>query len=362
MAAPPWFALPASAAAAAISGVNIQRSNFRRPLAPSANQPVHVSPGQRISERIWQRPWVVLAAPSRCDEQGVAPATFADRLYHETVTLLQGGAGTAAFIDRGIVGCDHKPEKLLQDTGASELARLYITLEDLAKAVDALASESQPPASAALASVHVHYCGFVEALECVTQAMLGAEAKPFASTKWWPHVLMRWRYHVCSLFSWGLLTQDAAAEATALLQSLGATTLVDPLAGSGWQARLWRDAGMQVLAFDSFTRRPVAWMDVRAVQDSRSLFDAGLNLEPHASALLLSWPPHSPETVGQDLLERWPGKFLVYLGEREVDEDDRRLALLDIIARDWESLCSIEIPRWPGFQDDLTLYRRKVPR
>ncbi|CAE7539739.1 unnamed protein product, partial [Symbiodinium pilosum] len=34
-------------------------------------------------------------------------------------------------------------------------------------------------------------------------------------------------------------------------------------------------------------------------------------------ALLLSWPPHSPETVGYDLLEKFEGNYFLYLGEQE---------------------------------------------
>lgn len=44
-------------------------------------------------------------------------------------------------------------------------------------------------------------------------------------------------------------------------------------------------------------------------------------------ALFLSWPPHTPEAVGSDLLRRWPGEFVAFLGERGdalAGEDTRR--------------------------------------
>ena len=177
--------------------------------------------------------------------------------------------------------------------------------------------------------------------------------------------IIRWRYHVCAYFSWGLLPEGVAAEVASTLRGLGAGGLVDPLAGSGWHARLLADCGLAVCALDNYPVRPVAWCDVRVVADARSEADwgSGRSLEElSAWALLLSWPPHSPETVGQDLLCRWPGRFLVYLGERgagELEGVTGGRALTDAIAAEWEPVRSWPIPRWPGYEDDLTLYRRR---
>merc|ERR1711924_81114 len=79
-----------------------------------------------------------------------------------------------------------------------------------------------------------------------------------------------------------------------------------------------------VVALDAYPVRPVAWERVRVVDDARQVQSFGIdeNGAPGIDrwALLLSWPPHSPETVGIDLLRSWPGQLLVYVGERKVQD------------------------------------------
>merc|ERR1712039_842144 len=82
-------------------------------------------------------------------------------------------------------------------------------------------------------------------------------------------------------------------------------------------------------------------------------------------ALHLSWPPHTPETVGIDLLRRWPGDVLIYLGERSVNLENGDEGVtggrlfLDELEEHWERVETWKIPCWPGYNDDLTVYKRK---
>jgi len=244
----------------------------------------------------------------------------------------------------------------------------------------ASAGPAGPPGAEALLEVREAYSAFLASLEDVYQAIFGDAARPFSQTRWWAPVYLRWRYHVCSLFSWGLVPEAVVAEAAGVLRGLGAGGLVDPLAGSGWHARLWQDhileapkdvGRMQVVALDSYPVRPVPWVGVEVVADSREV--PGWGVEGAAEgggrplrawALFLSWPPHSPERVGLELLQRWPGEFLVYVGERGGWDEEGLTggrALLDAIRADWEPVRSWAIPRWPGYEDDLTVYRRRGP-
>ncbi|CAE8730733.1 unnamed protein product, partial [Polarella glacialis] len=141
---------------------------------------------------------------------------------------------------------------------------------------------------------------------------------------------------------------------------------------SGWHAHLWHTiGGLETVSMDSYSVRPVAWSEVKVVSDARTVADWGLdssgpNSDVGKWALHLSWPPHSPDTVGLDLLQRWPGSFLVFIGERGLNGEagDEGVtggkSLLDAIDQGWEPLRTWALPRWPGYLDDMTLYRRRL--
>eukprot|EP00971_Amphidinium_carterae_P230946 4582943-Amphidinium_carterae.1 len=46
-----------------------------------------------------------------------------------------------------------------------------------------------------------------------------------------------------------------------------------------------------------------------------------IDRDPAQCALVLSFPPHAPEPIGKELLGAWFGKWLVYIGEHEIDDD-----------------------------------------
>jgi len=162
-------------------------------------------------------------------------------------------------------------------------------------------------------------------------------------------------------------------EIAELLRSYGVVGVVDPLAASGWHALLWHAVGrFMTVAFDVYSQRSVAWFPL-SVADARDGAVGAWNLGDHSGrgwALLLSWPPHT-QNLGVDLLQQWPGDYLVYVGERdsgmmyeEISEVNDRvlvagLDFLTTLNTSWEAVKSWQIPRWPGLWDDATLYRRK---
>eukprot|EP00439_Symbiodinium_sp_Y106_P023247 s294_g2.t2 len=212
-------------------------------------------------------------------------------------------------------------------------------------------------------AVRLAYRDFTEALEALSVSVLGQGARPLATTRSWVPLLRRWRYYVCSLFSWGLLTEQAVAEAADVLKVLDVVGIIDPLAGSGWHALLWREVGgLSVLAMDSYAVRPVAWAPVAVLEDSRT---AMRHLQPpdiSRWALFLSWPPHSPDTVGSDLLEKFEGTYFLYLGEEEdPNAGDAGLTgghqLLSRIEKEgsWMIAVTILAQLTPGLALDLTI-------
>lgn len=262
------------------------------------------------------------------------------------------------------------------------MAELFSRVEALVVTVDNLAEESPSsrslrpstplPGTADLAKVREAWAALLCAVADVERCIMGASGRPVAETRWWAQVILRWRYYVCGLFSWGLLPEDEVAEAAQLLRAHGCLGVIDPAAGSGWHARLWLEAGgLAAVAMDTSPANFVPWAEVAVVSDARLERKWGLSGGEAAAverwALHLSWPPHFPETVGVDLLKRWPGLFVVYLGEHEApcpaDGEDEETTggrlLLDELSARWEPLQAWTIPRWPGCGDTLTVYRRK---
>eukprot|EP00929_Paragymnodinium_shiwhaense_P101818 TRINITY_DN65004_c0_g1_i1.p1 TRINITY_DN65004_c0_g1~~TRINITY_DN65004_c0_g1_i1.p1 ORF type:complete len:427 (+),score=76.88 TRINITY_DN65004_c0_g1_i1:87-1283(+) len=319
---------------------------------------------------------------------------LSDRLRSDTATLLAARLPAKDGSSRSL-------QRDLRTLQADELADLYNSVEALVATVDdyrsALGDDkgAELPPDNILANARRGYGDFLQALTIVEQAMLGAPAasedvprqsRSFAETQWWIPLVLRWRYHICSLFSWGLLPEDVVREASECLQQQGVTGILDPLAGSGWHARLWHDVGgMETSCLESYGALPIRWSQLRIVDDARHALEEDLWLPPKGSsplppadatgprndrwALYLSWPPHTPETVGQDLLKKYPGSTLVYLGERTLEDagfggftDDGVTggrAFLDELEANWEPVKTWKIPHWPGFSDDLTIYRRK---
>lgn len=313
-------------------------------------------------------------ALTMCDDQPssslqASSQAFTARLFDETLALL----------GRHGVALDTSPAQCLANDGSPELAALYRRVEALTLLVDravansskggcSLGNTASPPPSEFVSLVCDEYTAFLAELDQVCSSALGPAARPLRETKWWAPLLLRWRYTICSLFSWGLLAPDQVRSVSQVLLGFGVHGIVDPLAGSGWHARLWREAGLMVAALDSYPGRPVAWEHVEVVADSRSVANCGIPLASAVGddrwALYLSWPPHAPETIGLDLLQLWQGDLVLYLGERDAACcGDAGLtggrALLDAFEREWGVVQRWRIPTWPGFDDDLTLFRRR---
>eukprot|EP00927_Polykrikos_kofoidii_P071939 TRINITY_DN68117_c0_g1_i1.p1 TRINITY_DN68117_c0_g1~~TRINITY_DN68117_c0_g1_i1.p1 ORF type:complete len:399 (+),score=59.83 TRINITY_DN68117_c0_g1_i1:42-1238(+) len=296
---------------------------------------------------------------------------YVERLRAETQMLLSRRLGEAS------AACP--PEEALSRMSTPELISLFLAVKELVGEVDRITGDepilesksSVEPEGALVRPVRNAYGAFLVALSDVERAILGPGARPFVDTHWWVPLLLRWRYHVNSFYSWGLLPEVVVKEAGDLLQNMGVLGVLDPLAGSGWHARLWRDVGgLEACALDYYSVRPVDWASVKVVADSREELTSSIDISGPGGidrwALYLSWPPHSPETVGVEILRRWPGQWLIYLGERMVERDGCNdegvtggVEFLAELESKWEPVRSWTIPRWPGYGDDMTIYRRQ---
>ena len=171
------------------------------------------------------------------------------------------------------------------------------------------------------------------------------------------------------------------------IRGLSARGLIEVGAGTGYWARLLAERGVDVVAVDvapapssrnTWFAGTAAWWDVEMGDESR--------VDDHGDrTLLLVWPTRN-ETWPADAVVRFAaagGQRFVRVGEGPGGRtgDDQFHSLVGDLDRCWscaygvtdtacvcgvtplfESVETIEIPRWHGFQDDLRIYRRTTER
>jgi len=178
----------------------------------------------------------------------------------------------------------------------------------------------------------------------------------------------RWREG--RLARWRLVDRYAFAipspEAIALIARY--SPLVEIGAGSGYWARLLREAGAEIRAYDIAPPPPRPrereqpqpgetyqfWR-----QWSRVMRGGPSVLARYSPAwnLLLCWPPYE-KPMAADCLRRFRGRFVVYIGEEDgctADETFRQ-----DLAAGWREVERLELPHWEGIWDELTVYERKT--
>lgn len=142
-----------------------------------------------------------------------------------------------------------------------------------------------------------------------------------------------------------------------------APRIVEIGAGTGYWAKLLKDAGAEVVAFDSV--EPGAHNDYFArSQKGQKIgrwfpvqFGTEPDLRDHKDrALFMAWPPYEAP-MARVSVETWGGDIVIYVGESEggCTADDSFFALLNT---DFEEVECVQIPQWYGLNDWLWIYRR----
>eukprot|EP00929_Paragymnodinium_shiwhaense_P108153 TRINITY_DN74477_c0_g1_i1.p1 TRINITY_DN74477_c0_g1~~TRINITY_DN74477_c0_g1_i1.p1 ORF type:complete len:341 (+),score=36.66 TRINITY_DN74477_c0_g1_i1:130-1152(+) len=250
---------------------------------------------------------------------------------------------TAAMQRRDSNG-QHPP---LLDLGGGKLSRLGAAILGLCQAADR--------GPAALPEAVRHWSEFASCLQSVSEWM---DSAPIQEGGRAIALLLKWRYYVNSLFCNGVLDEKRAQQvAVVLQQDFGVSSVVDPMAGSGWHAALLKTAGLNVLASD-LEPGPVFWSEVRAADATGLPWSAD---HMKTAALWLSWPQLTPTDVGAEVLRCFRGRVLVYFGEPPGEADavtggeEFHAALL----RDWELQRRLDTIAWPGFRDSIYVFTRK---
>ena len=158
-----------------------------------------------------------------------------------------------------------------------------------------------------------------------------------------PELVLRLRKPLIWAYSWAVPSSEAIAEIAQY------TPLIELGAGSGYWAWLLRQAGADVIALDTLTAAPPYWTPVLK-GDASSLGD-----NP-GRALFLCWPP-SDSPMAAQALQSFPGSTVISVGEwegRTADAEFQRL-----LRQDWELIRQMGLPKWPGFRDELRIFRRR---
>ena len=164
---------------------------------------------------------------------------------------------------------------------------------------------------------------------------------------------IRRRSRMVHEYAWAIPNQRA------LVVIVSLSPLVEIGAGGGYWARLIRDVGGDIVAYD-LNEPPApptgawkAWTDVEVGGADR----AG---EHSDRTLFLCWPDCS-NAMASEALVTYRGQCVVYVGEPQsgCTADD---AFFIGLERDWDLVHRVGIPQWFGFHDDLTVWTRKASR
>lgn len=166
----------------------------------------------------------------------------------------------------------------------------------------------------------------------------------------------------CQKYSWAV-PDERAIEILAQY-----SPLVEIGAGTGYWARLVKDQGGQVFAFDSrFNYSP---------EDYRNIFGPDSPTRPYHPitpggpedagkypdcTLFLCWPPYAESMAADALKAHWRagGKRIIYIGEGRggCTGDDTFHRLLE---KCYNEIDYYYIPQWWGMHDSLHVYERKM--
>lgn len=139
--------------------------------------------------------------------------------------------------------------------------------------------------------------------------------------------------------------------------------VLDPLAGSGWWAKLLGQAGNEVIASDvnppAGDRRVNIWHPNIEPHVPIAVMDAedAMAISEPDDTLLLSWPPTSD--VAERTIKSFRGSRLIYIGEH--GGTDASEGFFDEIAGKWRALDVHEPVRFECLNDAVSVWTRATP-
>ncbi len=176
--------------------------------------------------------------------------------------------------------------------------------------------------------------------------------------QWTKGTRVEYRWDLIRRFAFAVPT-DAAVAALAAL-----SPLVEIGAGRGYWAHLLREAGADVLAFDTYPPRYAdsGWWRPGDGAPWTAILRGGPERAGRYPdrTLFLCWPPYGADMAARALraYDRAGGQRVAYVGEGEGGCTGDR-AYHAALERDWRVVRRVVLPQWGGIHDDLTIYRRQ---
>ena len=159
----------------------------------------------------------------------------------------------------------------------------------------------------------------------------------------------RIRRELVKKYAWAIPTPEAIDKCV----EHSPNGIVEIGAGGGYWAKLLRESGLEVAAFDTAPHSnhhvEGEWSEVRYGGPKKAA-------RFPERTLFLCWPPYDTP-MARNTLRAFTGEKFIFIGE-----DDGgctgNAAFFKLLAREWEELEYVPLPQWPGIHDGLTVYRR----
>jgi hypothetical protein len=186
---------------------------------------------------------------------------------------------------------------------------------------------------------------------------------------WWgadPAYLAHYRARMATGTAAGPWDELVKAYAEAIPTSAALSLLADfaPMvevgAGSGYWARLLKDLGVDVIAYDPMAPERNDWTAKLPGWTELQEGDAVEAVEQHPNRTLFAcWPPR-PHGYMDDVLPMYDGLSLALITDgRFCPGEDVPDPLYDRLERDWICERELDLPHWPGRYDRLMIWRRR---
>lgn len=161
------------------------------------------------------------------------------------------------------------------------------------------------------------------------------------------------RHDLVEHYSW-TITDPATV---AFVVDHASPRVVDPMAGSGWWAKLLTEAGLDVAAYDLTPGQGNTWHKSGVQHTTVLRGDATETVVAHGDrTLLLSWPPYGFDA--RPVLAAYPGDRLIYIGEDwgGCCADD---SFFEVLTKSWARTAEHVPVQWYGIHDVVHVYTRQ---
>jgi len=134
------------------------------------------------------------------------------------------------------------------------------------------------------------------------------------------------------------------------------SSVVDPMAGTGWWGYLLQQAGVVVYSYDRNPYPKNHWHSHEPhTFVTRRNCTRSVQQHPE-STLLLSWPPYKTDD-GYNAVKKYAGHRIIYIGEEQGGCTGNDAMFTEL--QQWNLVAEHRPVRWPGIHDTVSVYERR---